>query len=79
MSLQDALSTRDRGAGVIERTVHSVRNRLTERRRLHAVIDKGAKAWLSLDPPVQWEGCLGSAMEAAVEEIKSLRSQLGAQ
>ena len=42
--------------------------------RLKDVIDRGAKAWLSLDPGIAWEGDLGDAMQAAVEEIGRLRA-----
>ena len=48
---------------------------VAEIERLRAVIDKGGKAWLSLNPRVAWEGDLGDAMVAACEEIKRLRDR----
>ena len=48
-----------------------------ENAQLLGVIDKGAKAWLSLEPGIAWEGDLGDAMIAAVSEIRRLRCRLG--
>jgi len=45
--------------------------------RLSGVIDKGAKAWLSLDPGIAWEGDLGDAMAAAVKAIQAEREWVG--
>jgi hypothetical protein len=39
------------------------------------VIDRAAKAWLSVDS-IAWEGDVGDAMAAAVKEIKRLRDEL---
>jgi|PlaIllAssembly_1097288.scaffolds.fasta_scaffold18725_2 hypothetical protein len=47
----------------------------TENDRLRDVIDRAAKAWLSIDG-VSWEGDVGDAMEAAVKEIEYLRTVL---
>jgi hypothetical protein len=44
-----------------------------ELERLRDVIDRAAKAWLALEPPVVWEGDVGDAMGAAVKEIERLR------
>ena len=54
-----------------------IAERNVEIERLRGVIDKGAKAWLSLEPGIAWEGCLGDAMIAAVSEIRKLRCRLG--
>ena len=45
--------------------------------RLRGVIDRAAKAWLSLEPGVAWEGDVGGAMKAAVAEIERLRGIVG--
>lgn len=44
--------------------------------RLRDVIDRAAKAWLSLHPGVAFEGDVGDAMAAAVAEIERLRDEL---
>jgi hypothetical protein len=41
--------------------------------RLHGVIERAGKAWLSLEPPVPWEGDVADAMAAGVAEIERLR------
>lgn len=43
-------------------------------KQLLGVIDRGARAWLSLEPGIGWEGDLGDAMIAAVREIEKLRA-----
>jgi hypothetical protein len=52
-----------------------VRNRNAEIARLEGVIDRAAKAWLSIEG-IAWEGDLGAAMEAAVEDIKRMRNTI---
>ena len=44
--------------------------------RLRGVIDRAANAWLTLEPPVVWEGDVGDAMKAGVKEIERLRGLL---
>lgn len=47
----------------------------SERRcaQLQAVIDRAAKAWLSIDGVPGWNGDLADAMQAAVNEIERVR------
>jgi hypothetical protein len=45
---------------------------------LEEIIERSARAWTNLDPGIPWEGDLGSAMEAAVAEIASLRAKIAA-
>jgi|PlaIllAssembly_1097288.scaffolds.fasta_scaffold00005_1 hypothetical protein len=52
-----------------------VRNRNAEIEQLSGVIDRAAKAWLSIEG-IAWEGDLGAAMEAAVEDIKRMRNTI---
>lgn len=54
----------------------AVLNAAEELERLDALINEAAKHWLSLEPPVRWEGAIDSAMEAAVGEIQRLRLEL---
>lgn len=42
---------------------------------LREVIDRVAKAWLSLNPGIAFDGDAGDAMAAAVAEIEQLRSE----
>jgi hypothetical protein len=48
---------------------------IDEIERLRDVIDRAAKAWLSIDR-IAWEGDVGDAMAAAVKEIERLRGLL---
>jgi hypothetical protein len=49
-----------------------------ENERLHSVIDATANHWLALqhNHPIQWEGAIDGAMEAACAEIEQLNEQI---